>query len=180
MIIGIDKNLAARGDRESHDIKLNGSENSVHLENVRSMSPDCEVSHDGIWENNSPHNPHNWPHWKKNAQIMMIAFHSMIGTFMAAGIIPAYDAFAEEYKVTVPEASYLTSVQILLLGLSPLFWNPVTAVYGRYHVTLLSVLGSMVCNIGGAKCTSYGGQMATRALTAFLISPPPLVMGVAW
>lgn len=30
----------------------------------------------------------------------------------------------------------------------------------------------MVCNIGGARCTSYGAQMATRVLTAFLISPP--------
>lgn len=30
----------------------------------------------------------------------------------------------------------------------------------------------MVCNIGGARCTSYGTQMATRVLTAFLISPP--------
>lgn len=30
----------------------------------------------------------------------------------------------------------------------------------------------MVCNIGGARCASYGAQMATRVLTAFLISPP--------
>lgn len=30
----------------------------------------------------------------------------------------------------------------------------------------------MVCNIGGAFCTSYGSQMATRLLTAILISPP--------
>ncbi|CAI7609710.1 unnamed protein product [Penicillium discolor] len=133
---------------------------------------ECKVSDDGIWENESPQNPHNWPRWKKNAQILMVAFHSMMGTFMAAGIIPAYDTFAEQYNVTVPDASYLTSCQILLLGLSPLIWNPVTTVYGRYHVTLLSVLGSMVCNIGGARCTSYGGQMATRVLTAFLISPP--------
>lgn len=63
-------------------------------------------------------------------------------------------------------------IEILLLGLSPLLWNPVTAVYGRYPVTLFSVLGSMVCNIGGARCTTYGAQMATRVLTAFLISPP--------
>lgn len=60
----------------------------------------------------------------------------------------------------------------MLLGLSPLIWNPITAVYGRYNVTLLSVLGSMVCNIGGARCTSYRTQMVTRVLTAFLISPP--------
>lgn len=36
----------------------------------------------------------------------------MMGTFMAAGIIPAYDAFAEEYNVTVQAASYLTSFQV--------------------------------------------------------------------
>lgn len=31
---------------------------------------------------------------------------------MAAGIIPAYDMFAEQYGVTVPDASYLTSFQV--------------------------------------------------------------------
>jgi hypothetical protein len=44
----------------------------------------------------------------------MVAFHSMMGSFMAAGIVPAYDAFAEEYKVTVKSASYFTSVQVCI------------------------------------------------------------------
>ncbi|KAK9846230.1 Sucrose/H+ symporter [Penicillium brevicompactum] len=162
---------SSRGERSSHEIKRTGSESSEHLENIGVASP-VTIADDGIYENESPQNPRNWPHWKKNAQILMVAFHSMMGTFMAAGIVPAYDAFAEEYNVTVPAASYLTSFQILLLGLSPLIWNPVTAVYGQYHVTLLSVFGSMLCNIGGARCTSYGAQMATRVLTAILISPP--------
>lgn len=30
----------------------------------------------------------------------------------------------------------------------------------------------MVCNIGGARCTTYASQMTTRALTATVISPP--------
>lgn len=30
----------------------------------------------------------------------------------------------------------------------------------------------MACNIGGARCTTYGAQMATRVLSAILISPP--------
>lgn len=29
----------------------------------------------------------------------------------------------------------------------------------------------MICNIGGARCTSFGAQMTTRVLAAFLISP---------
>lgn len=62
--------------------------------------------------------------------------------------------------------------QILALGLGPLFWNPIIIRFGRYHVCLWSVFGSMVCNIGGARCTSFGAQMATRVLTGILISPP--------
>ncbi|KAI9039540.1 MFS general substrate transporter [Aspergillus affinis] len=120
----------------------------------------------------SPNNPRNWAQWKKNAHILMVPFHSMIATLMAAGIIPAYDMMAEEYNVTVPEASYLTSIQILLLGLCPFIWKPITSIYGRYHVFLFSVLESMVCNIGGARCTTYEAQMATRILTSILISPP--------
>lgn len=62
----------------------------------------------------SPQNPRNWPLWKKNIQIVMVAFHSMMGTFTAAGIIPAYDDFAKQYNVSVPTASYLTSFQVAL------------------------------------------------------------------
>ncbi|KAJ5998157.1 hypothetical protein N7522_009817 [Penicillium canescens] len=164
--------VAPESTGPNYDMKTLGSRSPVHLENVGSTSVDHQALDERIWENDSPQNPRNWSNSKKNAQILMVAFHSMMGTFMAAGIIPAYDTFAEKYGVTVPDASYLTSFQILLLGLSPLIWDPITAVYGRYPVTLLSAFGSMVCNIGGARCTSYGAQMATRVITAFLISPP--------
>ncbi|PYH42287.1 MFS general substrate transporter [Aspergillus saccharolyticus JOP 1030-1] len=157
-------------DTSGSDVK--GEYNtSAHLEYV----PASQLGQANFLDAESPANPQTWPVWKKNAQILMVAFHSMVATFMAAGIIPAYDAMAEAYGVTVPQASYLTSMQILLLGICPLFWKPLTAVYGRYHIFMLSALGSMVCNIGGARCTTYGAQMATRVLTAIFISPP---MGV--
>ncbi|PWY68402.1 MFS general substrate transporter [Aspergillus heteromorphus CBS 117.55] len=111
---------------------------------IRGSSP---VQRINLWTDNSPANPRNWPAWKKNAQIIM-------------------------YNISVPETRYLTSVQILLLGVAPLFWKPITSIYGRYHIFMFSVLGSMACNIGGARCTTYGSQMATRVLTAVIISPP--------
>ncbi|PYH96646.1 MFS general substrate transporter [Aspergillus ellipticus CBS 707.79] len=149
-----------------------GSWDPTHLENALPPSPDQYAQGTDFWADNSPANPRNWPAWKKNSQILMVAFHSMAATFMAAGIIPAYDKMAEDFGVTVTEASYLTSVQILLLGVFPLFWKPITSIYGRYHIFIFSVLGSMACNIGGARCTTYGTQMVTRVLTAVLISPP--------
>ncbi|KAJ5555998.1 MFS transporter [Penicillium frequentans] len=96
----------------------------------------------------------------------------MSSTFVAAGIIPAFISFAARYNVSLTEASYLVSVQILLLGVTPIFWNVITERYGRRHLLIFSVLGIMIFNIGGALCTTYAGQMATRALTAAIISPP--------
>lgn len=146
------------------DLKGSDPESSLHLEDVIKNSPAERPA--------PPNAPCNWPRWKKNTQIAMVAFHSMMSTFMAAGIVPAYDMMAEMYGVNMSEISYLTSIQILLLGICPFLWKPLSSIYGRYPIMLLSVFGSMVCNIGGVFCTTYGTQMATRVLTAVLISPP--------
>jgi hypothetical protein len=92
-------------------IKATNSETSVHLEDVP-PSPPIHLLEDGGSPIQSLQDPRNWPRWKKNAQILMVAFHSCVSTFMAAGIIPAYDMLAERYGVTVPDASYLTSFQV--------------------------------------------------------------------
>ena len=60
----------------------------------------------------NPNDPLNWPTWKKNTQLLMVAFHAMMATLMAAGIIPGFVSFAKQYKTSVPQASYLTSVQV--------------------------------------------------------------------
>lgn len=95
------------------DMKSSNSERSVHLENISSSaSPNQHPESMESWETEDPTLPRNWPLWKKNAQILMVAFHSMVCTFMAAGIVPAYEAMAEDYGKTVHECSYLTSVQV--------------------------------------------------------------------
>ncbi|KAE8384456.1 MFS general substrate transporter [Aspergillus alliaceus] len=127
-----------------------------------------------------PNHPRKWPTWKKNAQILMVAFHCMGATFMTAGIIPAYDVMSEEYEVPVESATYLTATQVYfsiprfnsVQRITPVFWKHITAIYGRYHVFLFAVFGCMLCNIGGAFCTSYGTQMATRVIAAICVSPP--------
>lgn len=84
------------------DLKMADPEAS-HLENASVAGQMLQVD---------PNASSNWPKWKKNAQIMMVAFHSMVCTFMAAGIVPAYDTMAQTYGITVTQASYLTSIQV--------------------------------------------------------------------
>lgn len=69
------------------------------------------------------------------------------------------------------QASYLTSLQIAILGGAPFLWKPLSNRFGRRPVFLLSVILSLVCNVGCAKSYSYGSMAACRALTAFFICP---------
>lgn len=70
------------------------------------------------------------------------------------------------------QASYLTSLQIAILGGAPFLWKPLSNRFGRRPVFLLSTILSLVCNVGCAKSYTYASMAACRALTAFFICPP--------
>ncbi|OJJ31051.1 hypothetical protein ASPWEDRAFT_119892 [Aspergillus wentii DTO 134E9] len=115
--------------------------------------------------------PYNWPTWKKLINLILVAFHACMGTFTAASIIPAYETIAEDLGVSLQRASYLTSLQIAILGGAPLLWKPLSNRFGRRPVFLLSTILSLFCNVGCAKSPTYTSMAACRALTAFFISP---------
>lgn len=94
-----------------------------------------------------------------------------MGTFTAAAIIPAYENIALDVGASIQRVSYLTSLQIAILGGAPLLWKPLSHRFGRRPIFLLSLLLSGVCNIGCAKSPDYASMAACRALVAFFISP---------
>lgn len=95
----------------------------------------------------------------------------MMSTFTAAAIQSAFVNIAEDLHVSVQRASYLTSLVIVILGGAPLFWRPLSDRYGRRPIFLLSLICSLVGNIGCAKSPSYGTMGLCRAITGFFISP---------
>ncbi|KAL3463463.1 major facilitator superfamily domain-containing protein [Aspergillus heterothallicus] len=118
-----------------------------------------------------PADPYNWPLWKKSCNLTLVAFHACMGTFTAAAIIPAYEEIAEDVGVSIQRVSYLTSLQIAILGAAPLLWKPLSHRFGRRPIFLASLVLSCVCNIGCAKSPDYASMAACRALVAFFISP---------
>lgn len=96
----------------------------------------------------------------------------MISHFIAAAIIPAYENIAEDFSISITKASYLTSLQIAIVGFAPLFWKPISNRYGRRPVWLISTLGSALLNVGCAFSDSYSTMAVCRAFVAFFISPP--------
>ncbi|KAF2089127.1 synaptic vesicle transporter [Saccharata proteae CBS 121410] len=118
-----------------------------------------------------PADPYNWPAWKKNTNLVLVAFHACMTTFIAAGVIPAFEDISIDLGCSLQQASYLTSMQIAVQGWAPLFWKPLSYKYGRRPIWLLSTALSAVCNVGCALSHSYASMSACRCLVAFFISP---------
>ncbi|KAJ7935430.1 major facilitator superfamily domain-containing protein [Mycena leptocephala] len=111
------------------------------------------------------------PNLKKIINLVLIAFHAMMATFTAASIQSAFVDIAKDLHIPVQTATYLTSLVIAILGGAPLFWRPLANVYGRRPIFLISLICSLVGNIGCANSHSYGTMGLCRAITAFFISP---------
>lgn len=94
-----------------------------------------------------------------------------MATFSAAAIMSAFVDIAADLHVSVQKASYLTSLFIVILGAAPLFWRPLSQAYGRRPIFLISLVGSLLGNVGCAVTKSYGTMAVCRAITAFFISP---------
>ncbi|KFY40505.1 hypothetical protein V494_03455 [Pseudogymnoascus sp. VKM F-4513 (FW-928)] len=119
--------------------------------------------------------PYNWTSSKKTINLILVAFHACMSTFIAASIIPAYQTMAKDLGRPLQDITYLTSLQIAILGVAPLIWKPISHRYGRRPVFLLSLVCSLVGNIGCAKSPDYNSMSVCRAIVAFFISPPAAI-----
>ncbi|CAK7209399.1 hypothetical protein SBRCBS47491_000428 [Sporothrix bragantina] len=94
-----------------------------------------------------------------------------MATFTAASIQSAFLNISIDLGISIQKASYLTSLVIAVLGGAPLIWRPLAHVYGRRPIFLISLICSLVGNIGCASSHSYATMAFCRALTAFFIAP---------
>lgn len=115
--------------------------------------------------------PYNWPHWKKVVNLTLVAFHAMMATFTAASIQSAFENIAADLGCSLQRATYLTSLQIAILGGAPLFWKPLSDRFGRRPIFIISLICSLVGNIGCSESHSYASMGVCRAIVAFFISP---------
>ncbi|KAJ7624471.1 major facilitator superfamily domain-containing protein [Roridomyces roridus] len=118
-----------------------------------------------------PEDPYNWSTTKKVTNLVLVSFHAMMGIFTASAIQSAFVPIAHDLHVAVQRASYLTALVIAIVGSAPILWRPLANRYGRRPIFLLSLICSLVGNIGCAKSPTYSTMALCRAITAFFISP---------
>ncbi|KAJ5226583.1 uncharacterized protein N7469_006589 [Penicillium citrinum] len=115
--------------------------------------------------------PYNWSTWRKTLNLSLVVFHAMIGLSTAASIQSGFVEISADLGVSMQRTSYLVSLFIAILGGAPLFWRPLSNKFGRRPIFLISLICSLIGNVGCAESHTYATMGLCRAITAFFISP---------
>ncbi|KAL1884968.1 hypothetical protein Plec18167_001625 [Paecilomyces lecythidis] len=117
---------------------------------------------------NDPNEPLNWPQWEKYTTYLVVCWFTFLSFMNSSAFTVAVKAIIKEFDKTPTEASYLTSLQVLMMGFGALFWMPMTRKIGKRPVYLASILFLCITNIWSYFSKSYGNLLASRLVGGFL------------
>ncbi|KAH7363799.1 major facilitator superfamily domain-containing protein [Rhexocercosporidium sp. MPI-PUGE-AT-0058] len=111
--------------------------------------------------------PLNWPSWLKWAVLIQVGFMAFLGPYNAALINPSLVLLSDSMHVSRQKAAYSTTTGIIIGGVSPFIWTPLTNFYGRRPITLLAVLLTILGGVGSGASPNFSALLGTRALCGF-------------
>ena len=92
---------------------------------------------------------------------------AFLGPYNAALINPSLVLLSKAMHVDSKIAAYSTTTGIILGGVSPFIWTPLTNYYGRRPITLLAIIMTILGGIGSAESPHFNALLGTRALCGF-------------
>lgn len=85
---------------------------------------------------------------------------------------PTYVPLSVYLHKDLVTTAYITSIFIACAGVASLFWNPISNVYGRRPIYIVSLLACLAFLVASAESKHYGEMMAFRALNGFFAGVP--------
>ncbi|EXJ83971.1 hypothetical protein A1O3_04638 [Capronia epimyces CBS 606.96] len=122
---------------------------------------------DSQWDGpDDPGNPLNWPARKRNAQVIVVAGLMLAVNLASTMFAPAAGQLMDEFGFTSHAVASLTvSIYVLGFALGPLLWAPLSEMYGRLVVYLVSTVLFLAFLLGTAFAANLGQFMAFRVLS---------------
>ncbi|KAJ3111976.1 hypothetical protein HK100_002492 [Physocladia obscura] len=102
-------------------------------------------------------NPHDWPRSKKWLTVAIAAMFTFLSPISSSMVAPALPAMAIDLGLnTTIEVEMTMSIFILAYALGPFIAAPLSEVYGRYKILMVSILVFVLFNLacGFAKTTA--------------------------
>ncbi|KAI1105343.1 MFS general substrate transporter [Jackrogersella minutella] len=107
------------------------------------------------------------PAHRKLVVVYLLSFCSFLAPISSTSVLAATPEVAAEYNTTGSIVNIVNALYMLFMGLSPIFWGPLSQVYGRRMITIITAVGFFACSIGTALAPNLGAFFVFRLLTAF-------------
>ncbi|EIM90581.1 MFS general substrate transporter [Stereum hirsutum FP-91666 SS1] len=129
------------------------------------------------WATN-PANPRNWSPAKKWLMTCIVSLYTFVTPLASSMMSPALPDIAIHFNITNETILSLTlSIFLLAFAISPLFYAPMSEMYGRVWVLHLNNLAFLAFNIGCAFAKNTGSFIGFRFLAGWVGSAPLAVGG---
>ncbi|KAI0413837.1 major facilitator superfamily domain-containing protein [Xylaria grammica] len=107
------------------------------------------------------------PH-RKTIILFLVSFSSFLSPISSTSVLAATPEVAAEYNTTGSIVNLVNALYLLFMGLSPIVWGPMSQVYGRRIICLVTGSGFVLTSIGTALAPNLGAFFFFRLFTAFL------------
>ncbi|KAH9906721.1 major facilitator superfamily domain-containing protein [Xylariomycetidae sp. FL2044] len=104
---------------------------------------------------------------RKNIIVALLAFCSFLAPISSTSVLAATPEIAREYGTSGSIINIVNALYMLFMGFSPVFWGPLSQVYGRRMITLVTAVGFLACSVGTALAPNLAAFFIFRILTAF-------------
>ncbi|TGO57483.1 hypothetical protein BCON_0065g00430 [Botryotinia convoluta] len=104
---------------------------------------------------------------RKLVIVALLSFCSFLAPISSTTVLAAVPEVATTYNSTGTIINLSNALYMLFMGLSPLVWGPLSQVYGRRWISLITSSLFTACSIGTALAPNLPAFFVFRILTAF-------------
>ncbi|KXJ97742.1 major facilitator superfamily transporter [Microdochium bolleyi] len=121
---------------------------------------------------NDPKNPMTLPNWKKWTYMMLHATAVLAVTFVSSAYSGAFTSLVMEFHVSTTVIILGVSLFVLGFALGPLIWAPLSEIYGRQWLFIITMGALTAFNAGAAGATNIHTLIILRFFAGTIGSSP--------
>lgn len=172
------ESIVALHRKASHGRKSQDGTNSTQPDAEKRAGDAFAEESDGpnvvYWDGpDDPQNPINYSRWSKVTNIMIISAICFVTPLASSMFVPGVPDLMAEFKSdNVLLASFVVSVYVLGFAIGPLFFAPLSEIYGRAPVYHFCNIGFLCFTVGCALATNLNMLIGFRFIAGAFGSAP--------
>ncbi|SCU92898.1 LADA_0G00210g1_1 [Lachancea dasiensis] len=124
-----------------------------------------------------PEKPINWRVKKKIYHTVIYGIATLAAQFNSTTTAPSVAHLANYFHVSTEKALLCTSLYVIGVAFGPMFFAPLSEMYGRKIGVFVPLFVSMAFTLGSARCSDYSSLLVTRFFAGFFGGSPVVSSG---